>query len=207
MRSLLLALLCLPLLAACQTVASSRVTAGDDEGAEAAKLTPDQRCLDNIAKARKYNCKDRPATLPEGWAVKARARWAELDGSCSGTRAWRALRALDECIAELETEPTQIDNETKARRDAQRERVAPLRGDAEFQKILKKRQDLVAEADAAADEWRNAKRDGADADTVRFRRETWDQAEQQLRDATDALKKALKDRDIDSRDARQFNLW
>ncbi|HEY3445953.1 MAG TPA: hypothetical protein VGK67_06280 [Myxococcales bacterium] len=206
MRALLSVTLALTLVG-CQTVATSRVTAGDDEMKEKSEGTPEQQCLRKIASAKKHVCDDRPADISEGYAAHARESWQELASGCTGTRCWRALRELDECIAGYESEPNQIDDETKARRDAAKPTAQDLRGDSVFQIVLKKKRMAVDEADAAADEYRSAKKDGVTGNELKFRREAWDIAELAVRDAEANLVNALKAKDIDPRDARALGLW
>ncbi|MGC4113665.1 MAG: hypothetical protein QM765_03175 [Myxococcales bacterium] len=163
MRALLSLWASVPLalaLAGCQTVASSRVTAGDDEMKEQSAGTPEQQLLKRIALAKKHHCDDRPSEISEGYAARAREKWQELSNQCSSTRCWRALRELDECIASHESEPNQVDDETRARREAAKATAQELRGDSVFQIVLKKKRMAVDEADSAAEDFRSAKKDG-----------------------------------------------
>ena len=194
-------------LGACQTIATSRVTAGDDEMAQKSSGSPEMQCLRKIALTKKHHCDDRPSEISEGYAIRAREAWQELADNCHGTRCSRALRELDECIATYEDEPNQIDDEMRARREEAKPRALELRGDAVFQIVLKKKRAAVDEADAAAEEYRSAKKDGQTGNELSFRRETWDNAEKAVREAEDNLRAALKAKDINAKDARALGLW
>lgn len=206
MRALLSVSLALAL-SACQHVSTSRVTAGDEEMQREGPGTPEQQCLRKIALAKKHHCDDRPSEISEGYAVRAREKWQELSDSCSGTRCWRALRELDECIAVYESEPNQVDDDTRARRAAVKQTAQDLRSDSVFQIVLKKKRMAVDEADAAAEEYRSARKEGITGNELKFRKEAWDNAEQAVKEAEANLVGALKAKDLDPRDARALGLW
>lgn len=196
-------------LGGCQLFGFGQVSSrGDDASQPPPQLSSaEQQCMRSIAFIRRQYCDERPDELPEGFAARARDRYRDLDYRCSGTPAWRALRHLDECIASYESEANQLDRETVVRREAAAEAAQVLVGEKAFQEVLKKKRQAVVDADAAAEEYRTAKREGLRGSELKYVREEWDAAELEVHRAQARLVRTLKSKHFDLRDARALGLW
>jgi hypothetical protein len=164
-------------------------------------------CLRSIALAKKHHCDDRPADIAEGYATRARERYDELDRQCPGTRSRHALRALDECIWTYESEPGQTESEAKARRETAHHAATILKSEPVFMRLVQKKRAAADEADNAAEDYKTARANNADANEIRFRKEAWDASEQTVKKAESELRGAMKQADVDPRDARFFGFW
>lgn len=202
MRSLLALTLSLALLPSC---ASTGKGSGGGDDAPAA-TGGEGECLRRVAAANKHFCEDRPSELSEGYAMRARGAWHKIAKDCTGTRASRALREFDRCIAEFEAQPSQIDDATRARREDARSKVTELKADVMFSRALAKKRAKVSEADDAHREFMSARESG-DKNEMRFRKEAWDLAERELRAAEQELRDALRIHNLDPRDARALGVW
>jgi hypothetical protein len=117
-----------------------------------------------------------------------------------------ALRAFDACIVELEANPNQIDDDTRARREAVAPKIAEARADPVFDKLFRKKRMMQDDADAAAEAFKDAVKN-QDADGIRFRREEWAEAQRVLEVSEKELSEYLDKIEIDPRDRRALGVW
>jgi len=178
----------------------------DDNEAPAEESSGEGDCLRKIVQAYKHFCLDRPGELGEGFGAGARARYDELAQSCEGPRSRRGLREIDECVASYESDPSQVDNETHDRLEAEKPRAATLRSDEVFLVLLRKLRSLRDDANSAAAAYKVARASG-DENERSFRKNSCETAEHDLKEAENELREALRKADIDVRDRHALGLW
>ncbi len=181
--------------------ASSEKALSAESGAQA-----DIDCARGIRKDIQRFCNDAPSEPGEGYAARARSAYADAQRRCDGLRGLYALRAFDACVLELEALPSQLEDETRARREAAAAKATEARGDPVFDKLLRKKRAAQEEADSSAEAFREAVQN-QDADAIRFRREEWTEAEAALKVAQTELREYLEKAELDLRDVSALGLW
>jgi hypothetical protein len=211
------AVLCaLPLLFGCAAQrADSRDTRWDDENPDRVEAAGEQAtseeeradvgCAREIRSEIERQCSDAPPTLPESYAARARGVWKQLEGRCPGMRSRAALREFDGCVVSLELTPNQIDVPTESRRAEARAKVGDLKADPLYVHARRRLREALEEATMAAQDYEQALQRGT-ASNVRFRAETWTQAEKDLREAEERLRELMVKHSIDPRDAHALGV-